>query len=354
MELRGARLNRTRPAILLAAVLLLTLLTVGAAAGAAAAAEPPAAPVSPQLTVVAAPDHVLAAGATTVTAHLDVPGATLVLSRWIAGTEGFVPLATVVAGPDGSCSQTFRPSRTSTYRVEFAGDATWAAAAAEVAVTVRPRLRLVASETLAYEGQNLTLEARVRPAHPGAVVVAQRFADGAWTHLRTLTLDDASRAVFRWRADELGKHQFRLVMAADAAHEEGVGEPASITVEKGNRWGAPLGAPRFIVVDKSEYRLYYLEYGRVVRSFVCVLGKPSTPTPLGRFRIYAMDGNMYGPYGPRRMRYLGAYAIHGTNEPWLLTHWPRAYSHGCTRLANANILWLFARCSEGTPVWNVR
>jgi lipoprotein-anchoring transpeptidase ErfK/SrfK len=62
---------------------------------------------------------------------------------------------------------------------------------------------------------------------------------------------------------------------------------------------------------------------------------------------------MYGPYGPRRMRYLGAYAIHGTNEPWLLSRSPRNYSHGCTRLSNPHILWLFDRVHVGTPVWNV-
>lgn len=336
------------------AACLVAMLVVAEGVAWAAAAEPPDGLSSPQLTVVAAPNEVVAAGATTVTAHLDVPGATLALSRWIAGTDGYAPLGMVAAGPDGSFSQTFRPSRTSTYRFEYAGDAAWAPAVAEVTVTVRPRLTLVASETLAYVGQKLTLQARVRPAHPGAAVVLQRFDGSAWTDLRTLTLDDASRASFAWRADGIGSHRLRLVMAADAEHAEGVGDVLAITVKKGNRWGTPLGVPRLVLVDKSEYRLYYLEYGRVVRSFDCVLGKPSTPTPLGRFRIYAMDRNMYGPYGPRRMRYLGAYAIHGTNEPWLLSHWPRAYSHGCTRLANPNILWLFERCRVGTPVWNVR
>ncbi len=53
------------------------------------------------------------------------------------------------------------------------------------------------------------------------------------------------------------------------------------------------------------------------------------------------------------MRYLGLYAIHGTNEPWLLKRNPRNYSHGCTRLANADITWLYSRVHVGTPVWNV-
>ena len=96
-----------------------------------------------------------------------------------------------------------------------------------------------------------------------------------------------------------------------------------------------------------------LEHGWVVRVFDCVLGRPALPTPLGHFRIYAKDPHMGGPYGPRRMRYLGLYAIHGTDEPWLLHRFPRNYSHGCTRLSDAHILWLYPRCPVGTPVWNV-
>ena len=89
------------------------------------------------------------------------------------------------------------------------------------------------------------------------------------------------------------------------------------------------------------------------RLFKCVLGRPSLPTPRGHFKIYAKDPDMSGPYGPFRMRYLGLYAIHGTNEPWLLDRYPRNYSHGCTRLSNTNITWLYSRVHVGTPVWNV-
>ena len=80
----------------------------------------------------------------------------------------------------------------------------------------------------------------------------------------------------------------------------------------------PTRYPHLILVDLSQYKLYYHEYGNVVRIFKCVLGRPSLPTPKGHFKIYAKDPHMGGPYGPFRMRYLGLYAIHGTNEPWLL------------------------------------
>ena len=119
-----------------------------------------------------------------------------------------------------------------------------------------------------------------------------------------------------------------------------------------NPYGVPTKYPHLILVDLSQYKLYYHEYGNVVRVFSCVLGRPSLPTPRGHFRIYAKDPHMGGPYGPFRMRYLGLYAIHGTNEPWLLERHPET-THGCTRLANANITWLYSRVHVGTPVWNV-
>lgn len=112
-----------------------------------------------------------------------------------------------------------------------------------------------------------------------------------------------------------GVYSFRVAMAADADHVAAVGAPRRVRLRNPNPYGVPTSYARFIVVDKSQYKLYYHERGRIVRVFKCVLGKPSTPTPLGRFKIYAMDSNMWGAYGPRRMRYLGLYAIHGTNEP---------------------------------------
>jgi lipoprotein-anchoring transpeptidase ErfK/SrfK len=52
--------------------------------------------------------------------------------------------------------------------------------------------------------------------------------------------------------------------------------------------------------------------------------------------------------------YVGIIGIHGTDQPQLLQRFPRAYSHGCTRLYNRDITWLYRRCPVGTRVWSVR
>ena len=281
-----------------------------------------------------------------------MPGATLTVSRMRAGEAAFTVVRTVTADAGGTASWTPSPLWNTTYRVEYAGDAVWDAAAAETSVAVRPRLRLSAP-SWAYSGATVSSPRASCPAHPGATVELQRRVAGVWTAWQTLTLDQESRATYRWRPKAVGSFAFRLAMAADADHTDGLGTRVVVAVKDGNPYDIPVRPAHFIVVDKSQYRLYYHEHGHIVRVFNCVLGKPSTPTPLGHFRIYAKDPYMSGAYGPRRMRYLGLFAIHGTNEPWLLSRFPRGYSHGCTRLSNDNILWLYARCPVGTQVWNV-
>jgi hypothetical protein len=279
------------------------------------------------------------------------------LSREFAGESAFTPLRTQTADAQGDASWRLSLARTVTYRVEFAGDTMWAAATSDATVRVRPKLVLsVTGSDSVFTGDRLTVRLRVSPSHPGGTVDLQLWDGKAagWTQLSTLTLGGDSRASCIWRPDRPGRLRIRAHMAADVDHVSGWSAPWEQRVlDPRNPYGVPTKPAHLIVVDLSEYHLYYHEHGRIVRSFDCVLGRPSLPTPRGHFRIYAMDAHMYGPYGPRRMRYLSAYAIHGTNEPWLLSRFPRNFSHGCTRLSNANILWLFDRCDVGTQVWNV-
>lgn len=308
---------------------------------------------APTLSLSITPATCTYGAAVTLRATIDVPGAVLTVSRRRAGEDAFTILRAVIAGADGIATCAPAPVRTTTYRVDYAGDAQWDPAAAETTVSVRPLLRLSASAGV-YQGGTVVLSARVAPAHPGAPVRLQRRIDGAWTDWRTLTLDSESRAVYRWHAQAHGRFAFRLAMSADADHAGGTGDKLVVAVRDANPYGIPSGPMHFVVVDMSQFRLYYHEHGRIVRVFDCVLGAPATPTPLGHFRVYSKTIERAGcSYGPRRMRYYYAFAIHGTNEPELLDRFPRRYSKGCTRVGNDDILWLYARCSVGTQVWNV-
>jgi lipoprotein-anchoring transpeptidase ErfK/SrfK len=102
--------------------------------------------------------------------------------------------------------------------------------------------------------------------------------------------------------------------------------------------------------------------GRLVRSFAAVVGKPSTPTPNGRFfveeSILMPRGSAGAPYAlalSARSNVLqefeggpGQIAMHGVAN---LGGTPgTAISHGCVRLADADIRWLAARISPGVRV----
>jgi len=314
-----------------------------------------AAAEAPDLTLKAAPATIVYGDSARLTARVEVPGALLTLSRRYADAAGFTVVGTATADASGRAAWTLRPSGDVTYRAEFAGDATWAPASAEVVVGVRPRVKLRAGAVKPIlEGRRITFSVAVRPLHPGGTVQLQRWSKDGWVLLKELTLNDASTARYTWRADQSGMLAVRANMQPDVDHRSGHSVPWKTEVfDPNNPYGVPSGYAHLIVVDLSQYRLYYHEHGQVVRVFDCVLGRPGLPTPRGHFRIYAKDPNIGGPYGPRRMRYLGAYAIHGTNEPWLLQRYPRNFSHGCTRLSNTNILWLYSRVPVGTRVWNV-
>jgi L,D-transpeptidase catalytic domain len=103
-------------------------------------------------------------------------------------------------------------------------------------------------------------------------------------------------------------------------------------------------------------------HGHVVRRFSAVVGKPSTPTPTGRFfveeTLQMTGGEPGGPFalalsarsdalqefegGP------GQIALHGRDN--LGGVLGAAESHGCMRLDTASIDWLAERIGPGVPV----
>jgi lipoprotein-anchoring transpeptidase ErfK/SrfK len=120
--------------------------------------------------------------------------------------------------------------------------------------------------------------------------------------------------------------------------------------------------PWNIRVDLSSRRLTVYRGGQVRRQFRAVVGKPSTPTPRGRFFIEeAMALSSFDTGGPyalatsARSHVLrefeggpGQTAIHGTDN---LAGTPgSAVSHGCIRLNTRAITWMARRIGAGVPL----
>ncbi|UWZ85580.1 L,D-transpeptidase [Occallatibacter riparius] len=118
---------------------------------------------------------------------------------------------------------------------------------------------------------------------------------------------------------------------------------------------------RVIVVSLEDRKLALVEDGKVTKVYPVAVGKPSTPSPVGTFTIerrvanpvYQHDGKTVqpGPGNPVGTRWMGlsvrGYGIHGTNAPKSIG---KAASHGCIRMAKANLEELFALVQVGDTV----
>ena len=123
-----------------------------------------------------------------------------------------------------------------------------------------------------------------------------------------------------------------------------------------------LVTPWHLVIDLAARRVIAYRDGRPERAFRAVVGKPSTPTPTGRFfveeTLQMPAGEAGGPFAlalSARSNALqefeggpGQIAVHGRNN--LGGTLGSASSHGCVRLDTASIDWLAARIGPGTPV----
>ena len=117
-----------------------------------------------------------------------------------------------------------------------------------------------------------------------------------------------------------------------------------------------------IVVDISKRRVIVYQNGRRARSFKAIVGKPSTPTPRGRFfveeAILLRASDVGAPFAlalSARSTVLqefaggpGQIALHGLGN--IGGTLGTAVSHGCVRLDNGAIRWLVARIGPGVSV----
>ena len=136
------------------------------------------------------------------------------------------------------------------------------------------------------------------------------------------------------------------------------GHSAWIRASTARVWQTPWR----ILIRTGSRRLFVLKNNRIVRSFPVVVGKPSTPTPRGRFFVeealtlprgsigspvaYALSArsNVFQEFdgGPGQIAIHGTYGIGGTPGT--------AESHGCIRMTTDALDWMIHRLGTGTPV----
>lgn len=115
---------------------------------------------------------------------------------------------------------------------------------------------------------------------------------------------------------------------------------------------------RWLVVHRAERRFDFFVQGAVVRSGAVAVGARGMETPTGLFYVqWKFDPTwpVLGAYAFETSGYSklsdwpggGIVGVHGTNTPQFLG---QAVSHGCVRMANADIQYLRSIVKIGTPV----
>lgn len=120
-----------------------------------------------------------------------------------------------------------------------------------------------------------------------------------------------------------------------------------------------------IIVNTNKNELTYVKKGIIIKKFKVATGSSRTPTPLGTFKIvnkiknrpyYKKNIPGGSPENPLGKRWLGlnvngtwgtTYAIHGNNNESTIG---KKISHGCIRMHNKDIEWLFDQVTIETKV----
>jgi len=105
-----------------------------------------------------------------------------------------------------------------------------------------------------------------------------------------------------------------------------------------------------IMINVENHTLTLYKDGKINKVYPIAVGKTSTPTPRGVFKIINKSINPGGPFGVRWLGLSapnGSYGIHGTNIPMSIG---KNVSNGCVRMFNQDVLEVSNLVSIGTVV----
>jgi lipoprotein-anchoring transpeptidase ErfK/SrfK len=270
------------------------------------------------------------------------------------------PSGLAVLMVDGKVIRTAEAARHVVRRIAFRG-VSLSPGAHKVEVLLRARGRILKPAAKVVTSWRRPMPALMLSPDPGGyggqrvVVIARVGADTTGLRLRVNGVDRTTRAVRAGTVVNMGSYALGV---GDNTIQLIATNPAATTVGTFRVRRLDYPWPTCIIVDKSDYRLYWIVGGVLVKTYPVAIGKSGTPTPA---RVWKVGERLYetlgGVYGPRRLRlfrressgsytYTG-YGIHGTNQEWVIG---TMASHGCIRMYNRDILDLWPRVPLNTMV----
>ena len=289
------------------------------------------------------------------------------------GKKSYSTLGKTVSDNNGNYSFSFRAGASGAYLASWNGRGSIAAAqSAPFTVLVKSRIKLSKVVKPSWMGQKFYVSGKIIPTHKNKTISLQVLRGKKYkTFARGKT---NNKGKFKIYSSLSRKAKYRIRVAfSDTDHALTGSKRFNYNIKKANPWKISASNRHYIVLNKKKFELYYLRNGRIVKTFRTGIGQRRYPTPSGNFKIIrkAVRPTWYppkseawaknepdsvpwpaSPLGARGL-YLntsGRYIIHGTTQPWLLDKPYRAISHGCIRLKNSWVVWLYNRVPTGTPV----
>lgn len=211
-----------------------------------------------------------------------------------------------------------------------------------------------ASAPLIAKLSDLTVSRWAYPQATAAVHQRPSADSRVIDHLRFLTSDGQAQVYLALRSYTIGSVTWILVPVPGRPNGIAGWVPADALGE--------LHVTRErLRVNRETLRATLQRDGRVIWGAPVGVGRPSLPTPAGRFyvteKLIALGGSpIYGPYAIGTSAYAptltdwpggGVVGIHGTNEPQLIPGHP---SHGCIRLRDSDVTRLWQLIEVGAPI----
>lgn len=205
-----------------------------------------------------------------------------------------------------------------------------------------PGKPVITSPSVKYVGKTMAVRGRVN-ANTTSVGL---YVGGTYVGARTVSPYGSFEFASVTSPSKSGTIEVR------ATNPDGFTCSASTTVERLNYPYATC-----IVIDKSDFKLYWVKDNRLIATYPVATGRPGMETPVATWKILAKyktdPASVYGPRKMRLYRQSGStfvytsYLIHGTNEPWVIG---TKASHGCIRMYNSDVLKLYPQVPLGTMV----
>lgn len=298
------------------------------------------------------------------------PSTTVIIQSKRAGNNVFKELGRTTTNSSGNYTFEFNPQASGYYKASWNGDGDYnAATSSSIYISVKAQVALGKFSKPKWAGQIFYVTGKVLPSHSKKLVSVQVNKRG-WKTIAKGRTDRRGNFKVKTSIKNTGKFRLRAAFS-DIDHTLGSSNGFNVKLIWANPWKISAKYRHYIVVSKKSFYLWYLRNGRIVKKFRTGVGQPAYPTPSGNFRVVRkavrptwyrpssswaanMPASIPWPSSPLGERGLYTSAsgiiIHGTTQPWLLDRPYRAVSHGCIRLKNPWVIWLYNRAPVGTRV----